>query len=105
MGFKLRFNVSIFLLLILNVTLENLVFPATCLFLATTTTFFFYAYSPQLPPFQSNSTHARQPPDLDVESCRNAFLKMTDNLHSVDATLDPAPIPKFLSKKCKKKNN
>ena len=30
---------------------------------------------------------------------------MTDNLHSVDAPLDPAPIPKFLSKKCKKKNN
>ena len=59
---------------------------------------------PQLPPFQSNSTHARQPPDLDVESCRNAFLKMTDNLHSVDAPLDPAPIPKFLSKKCKKNN-
>ena len=29
---------------------------------------------------------------------------MTDNLHSVDAPLDPAPIPKFLSKKVKKNN-
>lgn len=68
---------------------------------------FFYAYSPLTapPPFQFNSTHAHQPPNLDVESCRNAFLKMTDNLHSVDAPLDPAPIPKFLSKKCKKKKN